>query len=47
MTLFNFDAWLAKKEEDEEQRQDAAESLAAIEEAATAKGTFVRSTAKS
>jgi len=47
VTLFNFDAWLAKKEEDEEQRQDAAESLAAIEEAATAKGTFVRSTAKS
>ena len=47
VTLFNFDAWLAKKEEDEEQRQDAAESLAAIEDAATAKGTFVRSTAKS
>lgn len=47
VNLFNFDAWLAKKEEDESDRLDAAESLAAIEDAATAKGTFVRSTAKS
>lgn len=47
VNLFNFDAWLAKKEEDENERQGAAESLAAIEDVATAKGTFVRSSAKS
>ena len=38
VNLFNFDAWLAKKEEDENERQGAAESLAAIEDVATAKG---------